>query len=64
MTIEAVALLASQLRSRGEHLACAESCTGGLLSARIASLSGISGVYIVVLLGVVLAVANVFANAP
>ena len=43
---ESVATLAGLLRARGEHLSCAESCTGGLLSARIAALSGVSDVYV------------------
>ncbi len=46
--------LIGRLRARGEHLSCAESCTGGLLSARIAAVSGVSDVYV----GSVIAYAN------
>lgn len=35
-----------RLAERGETLALAESCTGGLLSARIAALPGVSAVYL------------------
>ena len=38
-------LLASLLRSRGQKVAFAESCTGGLISARFAALAGVSDVY-------------------
>ncbi|MES2856141.1 MAG: CinA family protein [Bdellovibrionota bacterium] len=37
--------LCSHLRSRSETLSLAESCTGGLLSSIIASVSGVSDVY-------------------
>ncbi|MDX9732037.1 MAG: CinA family protein [Bdellovibrionales bacterium] len=37
--------LVERLRERGQRLALAESCTGGLVSARLASLAGVSDVY-------------------
>lgn len=37
--------LASQLRSRGHRIAFAESCTGGLVSSRMAALAGVSDVF-------------------
>jgi nicotinamide-nucleotide amidase len=47
-------LLLPLLRARGQTFACAESCTGGLLSAVIASFAGVSDVY----LGSIVAYAN------
>ncbi len=42
-TIEAaVHTLATRLRARGEHLATAESCTGGLIAAACTSIAGSS----------------------
>lgn len=43
---EKVALLITKLKMRGETLALAESCTGGLLSSYIARLPGVSSVYV------------------
>ncbi len=37
--------LSEKLRTRGQRVAFAESCTGGLVSARFAALAGISDVY-------------------
>lgn len=37
--------LVTALRNRGETVAFAESCTGGLLSSMVTSLSGVSDVY-------------------
>lgn len=42
------------LRARGETLSCAESCTGGLLSAFLTTLPGVSDVY----MGSVIAYSN------
>lgn len=41
----AIESLAKTLRTRSATLSLAESCTGGLVSARIAALSGVSDVY-------------------
>ncbi len=43
---EKVAQLITKLKSRGETLSCAESCTGGLLSSWITRASGVSSVYV------------------
>lgn len=43
--VELVEELSEKLRLRGETLGLAESCTGGLLSSIIASVSGVSDVY-------------------
>lgn len=42
---ELISKIVAKLVSRGETLSLAESCTGGLLSAQLASLSGVSKVY-------------------
>lgn len=42
---ELIIKIVEKLDSRGESLGLAESCTGGLLSAQIASLSGVSKVF-------------------
>src|SRR5687767_13085026 len=42
---ELIIKIVEKLDSRGQSLALAESCTGGLLSAQIASLSGVSKVF-------------------
>ena len=44
-TLEAVQELHEQLRVRGEQLALAESCTGGLLGAAITAVGGSSDVF-------------------
>jgi nicotinamide-nucleotide amidase len=49
-----VQALASVLRERGETLSCAESCTGGLLSATFAAVPGVSDVY----MGTIVAYSN------
>ena len=41
----AIEKLVLQLRTRGHRVSFAESCTGGLLSSRIAALAGVSDVY-------------------
>ncbi len=37
--------LASMLRARGQRISFAESCTGGLVSSRMAALAGVSDVF-------------------
>ena len=37
--------LSEKLRARGQRISFAESCTGGLVSARFAALAGVSDVY-------------------
>lgn len=49
-----IAAMAQKLRARGQRIAFAESCTGGLVSARLAALAGVSDVY----RGAVVAYAN------
>lgn len=49
-----VEVLAQSLRSREQRVAFAESCTGGLVSARLAALPGVSDVYC----GAIVAYAN------
>lgn len=46
--------LVTHLRKRGERVSFAESCTGGLVSARMAALAGVSDVYC----GAIVAYAN------
>jgi len=48
-------VLAQALRSRGERLGCAESCTGGAVSALITEQSGVSDVFV----GSIVAYSNV-----
>lgn len=42
MTQALVAAIGAQLRARGQRLACAESCTGGLLAAACTDVAGSS----------------------
>ncbi len=42
---ELISKIVAKLSSRGETLSLAESCTGGLVSAQIASLSGVSKIF-------------------
>ncbi len=51
---EVLASVVKRLRERGESVAFAESCTGGLLASRVAALAGVSDVFI----GAVVAYSN------
>ena len=51
---DSIDLLVEKLRGRGERVSFAESCTGGLVSARLAALAGVSDVYC----GAIVAYAN------